>query len=145
MNSQKDFQTDWDIAESFTKDDFEWVNKDGTSPGMCILGQGSYGKVQLCKNKKNKLLACKIIDKKKVVKTNMENYIKQEIEVHRKMKHPHILKLHGCCQDSQFVYILLDYCKNNSLYKHLTKQKKIKEKSAFTFFFQTALGIHDKD
>lgn len=140
MMSESDFETDWDITESFTKDDFEWVNEDGSSPGNFLLGQGSYGKVKLCKDKDGKLLACKIIDKKKVTKKNMENYIKQEIELHRKMKHPHILKLYGCCQDSEFVYILLDYCKNNSVYTHLTKQKKLKEKTAFTFFFQTALG-----
>ena len=130
----------WDIPTNFNVKDFQWVDKSGQSPGNCVLGQGSYGQVKLCRNQKNKLFACKILEKKRVAKLKMETYIKQEIDIHLRMKHPHILKLHGCAQDDQHIYLFLDYCKNNCVYFYLKKKKKLRENAAFTFFFQTGLG-----
>lgn len=130
----------WNIPTKMDIKDFQWVDKSGKAPGEYVLGQGSYGEVKLCRNKNNKLFACKIIEKKKVEKLKMEIYIKQEVELHLKMKHPHILKLHGCAQDEKHIYLFLDYCKNNCVYFYMKKKKRIKENAAFTFFFQTALG-----
>lgn len=132
----------WDIPENYILSDFQWVNASGNSPGRCILGTGSFGEVRLCKNNDGKLFACKILEKKKIIRNQMENYVKQEIYIQMRMKHAHIIKLYGCTQDETFIYIFLDYCKNNSLYKSLKKQSNFKEKSAFVFFFQTALGIY---
>ena len=133
-------QNTWDIPTKMNIEDFQWVDKTGKAPGEYILGQGSYAEVKLCRNKKNKLFACKIIQKKKVARLKMQQYIKQEIELHLKMKHPHILKLYGCAQDESNIYLFLDYCKNNCVYFYMKKKKRLKENAAFTFFFQTALG-----
>lgn len=130
----------WSLESNFQLSDFQWVDKSGKNPGEHILGKGSYAEVKLCKNKKNKLFACKIIPKDKVIKLKMQTYIQQEIDLHLKMKHPHILKLHGCAQDSNNVYLFLEYCKKNCLYFYIKKNKKLSENAAFTFFFQTALG-----
>jgi serine/threonine protein kinase len=130
----------WDIPTKLDVKNFQWVKKNGKSPGNHILGKGSYGEVKLCRNQNNKLFACKIIEKKRVTKLKMEAYIKQEVELHLQMKHPHILKLYGCAQDEENIYLFLDYCKNNCVYFYLKKKKNLKENAAFTFFFQTALG-----
>jgi protein kinase A len=132
----------WNIPENYNLGDFQWVNTSGNGPGTCILGIGSFGEVRLCKNNDGKLFACKILEKQKIIRNQMENYVKQEISLQMRMKHAHIIKLYGCTQDKKFIYIFLDYCKNNSLYKSLKKQSTFKEKSAFVFFFQTALGIN---
>ena len=131
----------WHIDNELNLSDFHWVQRDGNTPGDCLLGKGSYAEVRLCKSKSNKLYACKVVNKAKIAKTNMQAYIQQEFEIHRRMKHPHILRLHGVAQDRDNVYIYLDYCKNNSLYSHYRKRKRLKEEEAFVFFLQTALGI----
>ena len=131
----------WNIPSNLKLTDFQWVGKNGKSPGDFLLGKGSYAEVKLCRNRANKLFACKIIQKKKVKKLKMETYIKQEIELHLTMKHPHILKLYGCAQDSDHIYLFLDYCRNNCVYYYIKTKKRLSENAAFTFFFQTALGI----
>lgn len=130
----------WDIPTNLNCKDFQWVDKTGKAVGEYILGRGSYAEVRLCRNKYNRLFACKIIPKKKVIKLKMEAYIKQEINLHLGMDHPHILKLFGCAQDRKNVYLYLDFCRNNCLYHHLRRKGKLSENSSFTFFFQTALG-----
>ena len=129
-----------EIPFNLNINDFQWVDKTGQSPGECVLGKGSYAEVKLCRNKENQLFACKIIEKKKVEKLKMEDYIQQEIKLHLKMNHRNILKLWGCAQDEKFIYFFLDYCKNNCVYFYIKKKKRLKENAAFTFFFQTALG-----
>ena len=130
----------WQINNELDLSDFPCVKKDGRTPGICLLGKGSYAEVRLCLGPKNKLYACKVVNKAKIAKTNMQAYIKQEFEIHQRMKHPHVLRLHGVAQDPENVYIYLDYCKNNSLYKHFRKRRRLKEEEAFVFFLQTALG-----
>jgi len=130
----------WKIPTNLDLKDFQWVKKNGITPGEYILGKGSYAEVKLCRNRQNKLFACKIIEKKKVAKLKMEMYIKQEIELHLTMKHPHILKLYGCAQDNDHIYLFLDYCKNNCVYFYIKTKKRLSENAAFTFFLQTALG-----
>lgn len=133
-------QNKWDFPTKMELKDFQWVDKSGKAPGEYILGTGSYGEVRLCRDRKNRLFACKVIQKKKVVKLKMETYVKQEVELHLKMRHPHILKLFGVAQDEDSIYLFLDFCKNNCLYFYMKKKKRLKENAAFTFFFQTALG-----
>jgi serine/threonine protein kinase len=130
----------WNFPSKMDLKDFQWVDKSGKAPGEYILGQGSYGEVKLCRDKRDKLFACKVIEKRKVTRLKMENYVRQEVELHLKMRHAHILKLYGVAQDEDYIYLFLDFCKNNCLYFYMKKKKRLKENAAFTFFFQTALG-----
>ena len=74
--------------------------------------------------------------------------LSREIRIHQKLEHPHVIKLHHAFEDSQNLYLVLDYAENGNLFHYLKKKKKFTEKEAFIFFFQTALGIdylHKKD
>ncbi len=51
------------------------------------------------------------------------------------MNHPNILKLYDKFEDTQNVYLTLEYAENGSLFDYLKRKKKIQEKEAFIYFF----------
>lgn len=67
--------------------------------------------------------------------------LKREIQIQKRIRHPHILKLFQFFEDTSNVYLVLEYCENGSLFNYLKSKKKISEKEAFNYFFQTCLGI----
>ena len=72
--------------------------------------------------------------------SNLEN-LKREIRIQKKLYHPHILKLYNFFEDKENVYLILEYCENGTLFEYINKKKKLTEKEAFVYFFQTCLGI----
>ena len=85
---------------------------------ICELGNGSYGKVILVKNKlDNKKFAIKEI--KKALLDRFEKQYEIHIEkyclVH--LSHPNIIKFNKAFQDKKHLYFVLEYCKNKDLGK----------------------------
>ena len=68
-------------------------------------------------------------------------YLKNEIKIHKKIEHPHLIKISCSFQDENYVYILMDYAENGNMKNYLLKKKKLTEKEAFIFFFQTCIAI----
>ena len=81
------------------------------------------------------------MNKKKLEKLSNPNILNREIEIHKKLDHPHIIKLLTSFEDEQNVYIVLEYAHNGSLFNYLQRKKNITEKEAFVYFFQTCIGI----
>ena len=67
--------------------------------------------------------------------------MKQEIKIHKKLQHPHIIKLYHYFEDKYFIYMIMEYAENGMLFTYLKKKKRLTESEAFIFFFQTCLGI----
>jgi len=67
--------------------------------------------------------------------------LKREIQIHKKLHHPHIITLYHYFEDHENVYIILEYATNGSLYDLIRRKKECSEKQGFVFFLQTALGI----
>jgi serine/threonine protein kinase len=61
--------------------------------------------------------------------------LKREIKIHKKIEHPHIVKLYYYFEDAENVYLVMDYAENGSLFHYLRKRKKIPEEEAFIYFF----------
>lgn len=87
-----------------------------------VLGEGANCKVRLVQNTKTKLkYAMKTFDRLSSTtagKTNIDN----EVELLRKMNHPHIVKLHDSFASSRHVYLMLEYSGTKSLRHLLDKQ-----------------------
>ena len=86
------------------------------------LGQGSYGKVILCKSKEDgKMFAIKEIKK------HLLNSLEKQYEIHIEkyclvnLKHPNIIKFKKAFQDKSTLYFVLEYCKNGDLNRFLQK------------------------
>jgi serine/threonine protein kinase len=59
-----------------------------------LLGEGTFAKVKLAKNKETgESVAIKVIDKEKILKHKMVEQIKREISTMKLVKHPNIVQL----------------------------------------------------
>lgn len=63
----------------------------------------------------NQIFAGKIVSKKLLVKSNQKEKMTQEINIHRNVKHKHIVGFHGFFEDNDFVYVILELCHRRSL------------------------------
>ena len=125
--------------------DFEFIqaNNDGK------LGVGTFAIVQLAKLKKsNKLLALKIVRnfyrylylsvqieiKSNFSEVDKEN-LRREVLIHRRLKHPNIIKFYEVFEEKKKVYIVLEYAKHGNLFYYLHKYKRFSEIEAFKFFY----------
>ena len=86
------------------------------------LGNGSYGKVILAKNKNDeKKFAIKVIRK------DLLNRFDKQYEIHvekfclMQLSHPNIIKFNKSFQDRKHLYFVLEYCKNKDLGKLIEK------------------------
>ncbi|CAK71603.1 unnamed protein product (macronuclear) [Paramecium tetraurelia] len=141
---QQGRQTDVNDTQSTLKsigkniDDFEFIVKDGKSE----LGKGSYGQVKLVKDRQNgQLYAMKILNKKRIFEYWSTENLKREIKIQRRLSHPHIVKLYHYFEDKENVYLILELAENGSLFVYIRRRKRLPEKEAFVYFFQTCLGI----
>ena len=72
---------------------------------------GSFGKVFLARHKKqDKLLALKVLNKKKLMSKKQLKYAVGEASILKKVLNPFIIKLHYSFQTPSNLYIALDYC-----------------------------------
>lgn len=67
--------------------------------------------------------------------------VRQEIKIQRRLGHPHCLRLIDFFEDKKNVYLILELAHKGNLYQYLRKKKKLEEKEAFIYFFQSCLGL----
>ena len=86
------------------------------------LGNGSYGKVILAKNKNDgKKFAIKVIKKELLNRFDKQYEIHVENLCLMKLSHPNIIKFNKSFQDRKHLYFVLEYCKNKDLGKLIDK------------------------
>ena len=66
------------------------------------------------------------MDLSKLGRKDYENIVK-EIESHKHMNHPNIIKMIDFMKIGNMVYILLEYVKRGNLFYYLTRKKKLPE------------------
>ena len=75
---------------------------------QAVLGKGSYGEVKLVQHTKtSKLFAMKIIDKEALTDTNSYMNLFKEIEIHKRLIHKNIIRLHAHLEDLRNVYLVI--------------------------------------
>lgn len=97
-----------------------------------VIGQGSYGKVLLARDRKElRVYAVKVLQKKMIIKRNEENHIMCERNVLLKsLNHPFLVNLHYSFQTREKLYFILEYVNGGELYFHLQKEKYFSEPRA---------------
>ena len=83
----------------------------------------------------------KVISKKLIIQYGAVDYIKREIKLQKRIKHPYIIRLYHYFENTKNIYLILEYAEKGSLFHYLRKRKKLSEEEAFIFFFQAAIGI----
>lgn len=108
-----------------------------------ILGSGAYGQVKLVKLRSTgESRALKIISKQSLEEEKLsKDKIFEEITNHQQLKHKNIIKYIDHFEDSQFIYIVLEYAERGSLFEKIKNKSKIPESQAKVYFKQTIEGI----
>ncbi|CAH8481185.1 unnamed protein product [Heterobilharzia americana] len=66
--------------------------------------------------------------------------MRQEISIHRTLKHENVVGFHGNFEDSEFIYILLEICNRRSLLELHKRRKYVTEPEARYFMKQIVHG-----
>ena len=93
-----------------------------------MLGQGYSSKVYLGRGveEEHKQYAVKVVDKRRLSQ-DILHLIKQEIEVHRQLQHPNIVKCHDVIERGYFYYFILEYCPHGTLESFIKKHGRLAE------------------
>ena len=97
--------------EEISKSSFEFIS---------IIGKGGFGKVWKVYDKKyHTYYAMKEMSKKKIIDKRSESSIKAERDLLSKMFHPFIVNMHYAFQDSDNLYLVMDYLTGGDFRYHL--------------------------
>lgn len=105
------------------------------------LGHGAFSVVKRCRLKRDgRVYALKVVDLSALGEQDLDN-MRREIELHRSLVHPNIIRFYDCIQEGSFVYILLEYAANSCLYYYINTLYGMPEQLALRFFYQTVLAV----
>ena len=108
------------------------------------LGKGSFGECYSCISKEDNMeYAIKIMSKEKLKEKNILFHLaKSEITIQQTLNSSKIVKIKEYIEDSKYIYIIQEYCKNNALSKLLSKRKYLTEIEVQNYIFQLIQGLH---
>jgi serine/threonine protein kinase len=116
-----------------------------------VVGRGAFGKVLLVKKKNGKnagnIYAMKILVKAHIIKNDQIENTKSEQHILKEINHPFIVRLRYAFQNTEKLYLVMDYYPGGSMFYHLRKSKKFTEERTRLYMAQllTALmHLHSK-
>ena len=136
-----------------TKLNLNSIDEEHISPSsfICLaqLGKGSFGEVYLVQkiNTKEKF-AMKVLRKERIMGQNLLKYAIAERNVLSLSNHPFIVKLNYAFQTSTKLFLILEYCPNGDLAKHLLFEKRFSEERAKFYICEVLLALenlHQRD
>jgi polo-like kinase 4 len=102
-----------------------------------LLGRGGFAEVYLANDRAtNEDVAIKFISKSKITDQSMYARVRNEINIHSKLKHHAIVNVLNHFEDQDNVYIVLELCVNGNLFKHIKTRGKLNETVAAKYCFQ---------
>lgn len=112
---------------------------------ISMIGQGSFAKVLLARQNKNKkVYALKVIDKKTIGKKTTKTHVKNEQQILKKLqKCPFVINYKGSFQTQDNLCFVLQYCPGGDLYEFLQKKVKFSEDQAKFFGAQLVLALEN--
>lgn len=106
------------------------------------LGRGTFSKVKYAVDTETKqAYAVKIVDRKQVVKENMEQQLKREIAIMKILKHKHVVNLIEVLQTTKHIYIVLELVTGGELFDKIVQAKRFNEDQARRYFQMLINGI----
>ena len=109
-----------------------------------ILGEGSFSVVQLYENVKTKTkYAVKKMNIESIEKISKnKNLINTEVNIHGRINHPNIIKLHNSFKIKNNCYLILEYSPNGTLFDIIRSSHGLSEIYSFYYFLQTLNAIY---
>ena len=110
-----------------------------------ILGKGAYATVRLATHSESgKKVAIKTYEKYQIIEPQKKANMLREIEILKKLDHPHIVKLFETIDSSKFFHLILEYVPGTSLYMYLkSKPNHLLEELEAKRIFRQVLSALD--
>lgn len=87
-----------------------------------LLGCGAFAKVYHARDVLNgRSVAVKVINKNKIMSSNLVSNIKREISIMRRLNHPHIVKLYEVLATKSKIYCVMEFVKGGELFAKIAK------------------------
>ncbi|KAF7632467.1 Serine/threonine kinase [Meloidogyne graminicola] len=105
------------------------------------IGKGNYAVVKLAKHRITKTeVAIKIVDKRRLDANNLAK-IYREIEVLKRLRHPHIVKLYQVMETNNMLYLVTEFASNGEIFDLISKQRRLTEENAREKFWQIISAV----
>lgn len=76
-----------------------------------------------------------------MLKTNQKEKMTQEIQIHKSLNHPNIVKFHSFFDDPSNVYIVLELCKKRSMMELHKRRKVVTDYECRYYIHQIVSGV----
>ncbi|CAK8697491.1 unnamed protein product [Clavelina lepadiformis] len=108
-----------------------------------LIGRGAFACVYRAKCRRSgRDIAIKMIDKRSMRKSGMVSRVRSEVEIHAQLKHPSVLELFHCFEDSDHVYLVVELCLKGELNRFLKTQGNVlSENQVREFLTQIVEGM----
>lgn len=108
-----------------------------------ILGKGSYAVVRKANSKRHKkIVAIKIICKKKAPDDFLTKFLPREIKILKKIRHAHVIPLIEVIESNTRMYIITEIAENGDLLEYIRRNGAIPEAKARDMFRQLIAGVY---
>ena len=107
------------------------------------IGKGKFGLVKYGIHKEtNRPVAIKIMAKKNMKKQDLE-LAKTEIDILKICQHPNIVKLYDVFDNSDYIYIVMEYCSGGDLFSYIEKRNyKLNESKAAEIIHKLSMAVY---
>ena len=140
------YNTDFNIIKKFNdiiKKEIGYTKFNDYYENQEIIGKGKFGIVYLGIHKKTgKKVAIKVINKCLLKTEEDKELLKNEIDIMKLCNHPNIIKLLDHFENSEYIYIIMEYLAGGTLTQYIKKRYfNFSENQASNIIYQIGNGI----
>uniref|UniRef100_A0AC34FLG0 Protein kinase domain-containing protein n=1 Tax=Panagrolaimus sp. ES5 TaxID=591445 RepID=A0AC34FLG0_9BILA len=105
------------------------------------IGRGNFAVVKIAKHRITRTdVAIKIVDKRRLDAENLTK-VYREIEVLKKIRHPHIIKLYQVMETTNMLYLVTEYAPQGEIFDLIAKHGRLPESDAREKFWQIISAV----
>ncbi|EPS64760.1 hypothetical protein M569_10013, partial [Genlisea aurea] len=109
---------------------------------LLIIGRGAFGEVRLCREKKTgDIYAMKKLKKSEMLSRGQVEHVKAERNLLAEVASKYIVKLHCSFQDSEYLYLVMEYLPGGDMMTLLMREDTLTETVAKFYIAQCVLAI----
>ncbi|CAD7964227.1 unnamed protein product [Amoebophrya sp. A25] len=109
-----------------------------------FIGKGGFARCyEVTNTDTGELFAVKIVSKASIAKPRAQAKLRSEISIHRSLRHEKVVRFYDYYEDEEHVYIILEYCPNQTLNEFLRKRtsRRMAEPEAMFYIHDLILAL----